>query len=738
MAFVNCLKKDTMRKSILILVLLIPGILLAQEDTIKKTIEEVVITAGKFEMLKREVVQRIEIVNKRDLQWMNSMNSADLLSNTGNILVQKSQGGGGSPIIRGFESSRVLIEIDGLRLNNAIFRAGHLQNVLRIDNAILDRVEILYGPSSAMHGSDALGGVMHFITKKPVPGQPASGSAMVRYSTANAEKTAHADLSLGGKKVASLTSITFSDFGDIVQGRRRESAYPTFGERPFYVKRLDGKDSIFVNPDPDKQIGTTYRQYDFMEKVLFQPTSRSTHLLNLQFSNTGNVTRYDRLTETDSKGMPKNAEWYYGPEQRLMASYKFEHNLNARILDKFTVHAAFQNAKESRHSRKLNGSKLKSQLESVNVFSIDMDGYKKLKRHEINAGMEAYFNVVTSTAQYTNVDTQEVTPADTRYPDGGNAMNNFAIYGQDKVSLIPEKLLLNAGLRYNYSILNSKFSNTTFYAFPFESVEQRSGALSGTAGLIFFPTRNTKISLLASTGFRTPNVDDMTKVFESVAGRLIIPNPDLKPEYTTNLEAGLVQTIAGRAKIEAGGFYTLIDNAIVVDVDRFNGQDSVMYNGTMSKVFSSQNKRKAFITGAYGTFGLDLWYGFSWNGTINYTYGRIREESGNTPLDHIPPLFGRTAIQYRSEKLQGELSFIFNGKKDISDYLLNAEDNEIYATPDGMPAWNTLNFRIAYQVHKYLNIQLACENMFDTNYRVFASGVSAPGRNFRITLRTNF
>ena len=84
------------------------------------------------------------------------------------------------------------------------------------------------------------------------------------------------------------------------------------------------------------------------------------------------------------------------------------------------------------------------------------------------------------------------------------------------------------------------------------------------------------------------------------------------------------------------------------------------------------------------------------------------------------------------------MSFVFNGKKKISDYLINAEDNEIYATPDGMPAWNTLNLRLAYQVHKYLNVQMACENIFDTNYRIFASGVSAPGRNFRITLRTSF
>lgn len=710
----------------------------AQEDTIRKNIEEVVISAGKFEMLKKEVVQRIDVVSRPDIRWMNSLNTADLLSNTGNILVQKSQGGGGSPVIRGFESSRVLIEVDGLRLNNAIFRVGHLQNVLRIDNNILERVEILYGPSSAMHGSDALGGVMHFITRKPALNDKFSGSAMVRYSTATGEKTAHADVNIGGKKIASLTSISFSDYGDIIQGGNRKDAYPTFGSRPFYVQRIDGKDSIITNPNPDKQIGTAYRQYDLLQKVLFKPNRSTTHTLNLQYSNSGNVTRYDRLTETDGEGKPKYAEWYYGPEQRVLASYRYDKELKTKLMDKLSVQAAWQNAQESRNSRKLNSSKLKSQIEEVNVLSFDADGYKKLKRHEINYGFETYLNDVVSVAHQTNIKTDEITPTDTRYPDGGNTMNNFALYGQDKIGLVPGKLFLTVGARYNYSVLKCSFTSESSFAFPFSTAEQKNGALSGTGGLVYLPGANTKISLGVSTGFRTPNVDDMSKVFESVAGMLIIPNPDLKPEYTTNFELGITQTIGGRARIEAGAFYTAIDNVIVTAATQYEGQDSILYNDTWSRVYSSQNKSEAFIYGAYGTAGVELFHGLSASGTINYTYGRVKEESGNTPLDHIPPLFGKAALQYRNEKLQGEFSFVFCGKKDIADYRLGAEDNEIYATADGMPAWNTLNLRLSYQALKYLNIQLACENILDTNYRVFASGVSAPGRNFRITLRTDF
>ncbi len=661
-----------MKKILLgILLMAAVNIVWAQEDTLRKSIEEVVISANKFEMLKRDVIQHIDIINKRDLQWMNPMNSADLLSNTGNVLVQKSQGGGGSPIIRGFESSRVLLMVDGIRLNNAIFRGGHLQNVLRIDNAILEKVEILYGPSSAMYGSDALGGVMHFITKKPVLNQKILGSAMLRYGTANQEKSGHFDVGFGGKRVASLFSVSFSDFGDMVQGKNRKSAYPTFGERPFYVQRINGADSIVSNPDKNKQVGTAYRQFDFIDKYIFQQNSRTTHSLNFQYSTTGNVTRYDRLTETDSKGKPKSSEWYYGPETRQLASYRLDRKTSSGLMDKLSFTMAYQSNKESRNSRKFNSAKRKSQNELVKIYSFDIDGYKKLKGQEINYGAEAYLNDVKSTAIFTNVNTLEVTPADTRYPDGTNTMNSFAVYAQDKISLVADKLFFNAGIRYNYSVLKSTFASTTFFAFPFNAVEQKSGAFSGTAGLLYLPTETTKVTLLASSGFRTPNIDDMIKVFESVAGQLIIPNPNLKPEYTTNFELGMVQTIGGRARIEAGAYYTLIDNAIVTAADQFNGQDSVMYGGVMSKVYSSQNKRKAFIAGAYGTAGIDLALGFSFSGTINYTYGRIHEATGDTPLDHIPPVFGKAALQYRNNKLQGRIVVSVQRKK--SDVRLSAE-----------------------------------------------------------------
>lgn len=720
-----------------LLILLGIGNLAAQTDTLLQSeLDEVVISATKYETPKRKVAQRVEIIDSREISIQNAQNAADLLMNSGEVLVQKSQGGGGSPIIRGFEANKVLIEIDGLRLNNAIFRGGHLQNVLRIDNNMIDKLEILFGPASVLYGSDALGGVMHFTTKKPQLNK-VGGNAYLRYSTANEEKTGHLDLNFGNGKLASLTSFTYSDFGDIIQGDNRKDDYPNFGKRTFYVERIDNKDVIVKNSDVNKQIGTAYSQYDILQKILFQQSDNLSHTFNFQYSNSSNVPRYDRLTE-GSITSPVFSQWYYGPEERLLASYRLENQVNSSLIDDYSIIVAYQKAKESRHSRRFNNTGLKHQYEAVDVASFDFDASKQLNKHKILFGVEAYLNWVDTKANRTNITNNTETPADTRYPSGGSTMNSYAIYLQDNID-VSDKVIINTGLRYNYTTLKAEFTDKTFFPFPYTTADQKFGALSGNLSLVFLPSDKTKIALIGSTGFRSPNVDDLGKVFESAKGRLVVPNPNITPEYTYNAEINLTQWIGSKVQLQAGAYYTWFRDAIVLGKFQLNGQDSIIYDGVKSGVFAYQNNQKAYITGANGGLAIYITPALQFRGTLTYTYARITPDEGaDKPLDHIPPLFGRLSLAYEKRKLQAEIWSLFNGKKDIKNYLLNAEDNEIYATPDGMPAWNTLNIRAGYEFVKYLTVQLALENILDTNYRVFASGVSGAGRNFRVTLRSQF
>lgn len=283
------------------------------------------------------------------------------------MLVQKSQLGGGSPIIRGFEANKVLIVVDGVRMNNAIYRGGHLQNVLSIDNASLERVELLFGPSSSVYGSDALGGVMSFNTltpsfaagKKPL----VKLNAFARYASAYDEKTVHADFSAGNRKLASLTSITYSNFGDLRQGSDYFNDFPTWGKRSFVVERIAGTDSMVKNNRDHHQKGSAYEQYDILQKFLFK-TGKISHQLNFQFSNTGNVNRYDRLTEINAAGKAKSAEWYYGPAQRFMLAWTMELP-KSRLYEQGKIILSAQDIEESRHNRNYRSVKLNHRTENV-------------------------------------------------------------------------------------------------------------------------------------------------------------------------------------------------------------------------------------------------------------------------------------------------------------------------------------------------------------------------------------
>ncbi|HEY0060100.1 MAG TPA: TonB-dependent receptor plug domain-containing protein, partial [Flavisolibacter sp.] len=208
----------------------------------QKELDEILIYANKFAERKKNIVQKIDLVTATRIAEINAQNMGDLLANTGNVFVQKSQQGGSSPVLRGFEASRVLLVVDGIRMNNAIYRAGHLQNVITVDQNMLERVEVLYGPASTLFGSDALGGVVHFRTKLPqlstTGSAKASGSAFTRYSTANSEKTVHADANIGWKGWAWLQSYNYSDFGDTKMGSHYPRKYPDFGRRSEYITTI--------------------------------------------------------------------------------------------------------------------------------------------------------------------------------------------------------------------------------------------------------------------------------------------------------------------------------------------------------------------------------------------------------------------------------------------------------------------------------------------------------------------
>lgn len=707
-------------------------------------LQEFVVSANRFKEKARDVAESITVIKAREIGLQDQPTTGDVLQNSGSVFLQKSQAGGGSPVIRGFEASRVLLVVDGVRMNNAIYRSGHLQDIMTVDANSLERIEVISGPASVAYGSDALGGVVHLLTRhaafRDSAGLGVGGGAFVRHATANNERTVHADLSLSTRRFSSFTSITASDFGDLRQGSVRDSRYPEFGRRLFQVERQGGADVVVENADPNVQVGSGYRQLDVMEKLRLRTGSNAVHQLNLQLSTSSDLPRYDRLSEyrLDNSGtiIPVQAEWYYGPQKRLLAAYTLELE-KGRLYDEAHITPSFQHVEQSRHSRGFGSSRLGSRWEQVDVYAINADFEKRSGKHEVRYGLEAYHNTVASRAERQDVNTGVMSYLTTRYPNGGSTYTGMAAYATHTVEL-NERWLFSDGLRYNHIGLDARFADDQGFTFLNGDVRQRNGAFNWRAGLVHRPGKSWRITALGSTGFRAPNVDDLGKVFDSTPGRVIIPNPDLRPERTVNAELGLSRAFGEHTTWDLNAFHTWYTDAFVVGTFTSNGRDSIDYDGTWSQVTALTNAGRASIAGGSSSITSNVSDRLTVAGSITYTYGRVRSNGTDQPLDHIPPVFGRGSIGYRMKRVQAEAYVLFNGWKRIADYSTSGEDNPQYATPDGMPAWYTVNVRGTYTVHRHLAVQLGLENILDRNYRTFASGISAPGRNLQVSIRTTF
>jgi hemoglobin/transferrin/lactoferrin receptor protein len=698
-------------------------------DTIKaQNIEEVKITSKKITIDKNQTPSQIEIISKEKIEFQNFQNTADMLANSGALFVQKSQQGAGSPVIRGFEASRVLLLVDGVRMNNLIFRAGHLQNVITVDENFLETALVQFGPTSSLYGSDALGGSVNMITKKAKFGNGFTGNVSSRYSSVNEEKSGYFDLNYGGENFASLTAFSYNDFGDLKMGRTKNPNGDFFGERPFYVETINGVDVLTANDNKYVQKSSGYKQYNFMQKLAYKTKNGFTHSANFQYSTSTDINRYDRLTDKSSTGL-RSAEWYYGPQKRLLGVYSLEKE-NVLPNTDFKLDAGYQSVEESRQNRNFGNYNLQNRIENVNIYSLAGNFETKLKKGNLYYGIENYYDDLKSTAFRNNINTGEVTPLDTRYPNGKNNMMRNDIYISYS-SKRNETTNISMGARAGYAALNSSIADNTIFPLPFTEIKQQNFTYSGNFGIVHNASENFIVKTNLSSGFRVPNVDDLAKIFESGAGTLIVPNKDLKPEQTITGDLGFViKSKTNKHQFDATYFYTQLYDAIVTDQFTFNGSNTYDFGGgDVRNVIANQNLGKAYVTGVNGNIKTTIAKNLQFNGSYNITLGRVTTEGNKRPLDHIPPYFGKLGLNYSPKWATFEAYMLFNGKKHLKDYSTSGEDNLVYAPVGGTPAWETYNFKAGTKPMYGFTLYAGIENILDTQYRNFASGINAGGRN---------
>jgi hemoglobin/transferrin/lactoferrin receptor protein len=704
------------------------------------SLDQVVVSATRWTQMNREVPAKISTISAKEIALQNPMTAADLLGSSGEVFIQKSQLGGGSPMIRGFSTNRVLLVVDGVRMNTAIFRSGNLQNVISLDPFAIAATEIFFGPGSVTYGSDAIGGVMSFQTIKPhlSDGEDPyiTGNALTRYSSAANELAGHFDVNIGWKKWAMVTSFSHSHFDDLRMGTNGPDDYL----RNNYVQRQDSADVVITNPDPQVQAPTGYDQTNLMQKIRFSPDENWDFTYGFHYSTTTDVPRYDRLLRTKN-GLPRSAEWYYGPQVWIMNVLNIENRASHGIYDQMNIRLARQYFEESRHDRDLNKPMKYNRNDKVDASSVNIDFAKAFRdNHKFFYGLEYIFNKVTSTGTDEDITTGEMVEGPSRYPQSDWASYAAYLTYQYKIS---EKFDLQAGVRYNMYSMDCEF-DTTFYPFPFTTADLSDGALTGSLGLVYNPAEKWSLSANVSSGFRSPNVDDVGKVFDSEPGAVVVPNPDLKAEYAYNGEIDIAKVFGDYLKIDIIGYYTYLQNAMVRRDYTLNGQDSIMYDGELSQVQAMQNAAFATVYGVQAEIEVKIPGGFGFSSQFNYQKGEEELDDGTTsPLRHAAPWFGMSALTYSADKIKMDLYATYNGEVSYENLPPEEQGKDyMYAKDENgnpySPAWYTLNFKVMYQITDILSVSGGVENLTDIRYRPYSSGLTAPGRNFILSLRASF
>ena len=705
----------------------------------QSTLEEVVVSVSKFQQAKKNIPQKIASLSASEISFSNPQTSADLLNFTGNVYIQKSQLGGGSPNIRGFSTNRLLITVDGMRFNSAIFRSGNIQNIISIDPFSIENTEVVLGPGSVVYGSDAIGGVMNFYSKQAKFSSDEkmsfSGNSTVRYATANQEKTGNISFNIGLKKWAFLSNLTYSDFDDLRMGRHGPDDYL----RNEYVQSENGEDVIVPNSKPLVQKPSGYNQLNAMQKIRFMPSENWGFNLGLFYTTTGDYDRYDRLIRKKGDKL-RAAEWYYGPQEWMAGNLQIR-NKATGIYDEAILGLSYQSFKESRHDRDFGKAILFETEELVNAYSATWDFEKKINRGKIFYGLEYVFNKVNSEGSNTNIKTGETKADASRYPDDAT-WQSMAAYSSLQYSLL-DNLSFQGGLRYNYFIVKAIF-DSPFYQFPFKDADIKTGALTGSAGLTWQPSKVLAWRTNFGTAFRAPNIDDIGKVFDSEPGSVVVPNPNLKPEYSYTGEIGATLNFDNIVKIDIATYLTHLKDAMVRRDFDLDGEIFIDYQGEPSRVQAIQNAAKAEIHGLELGVEVNFTENLQLNAQYNINDGFEEGKDGkNYPIRSAAPQFGNAHLIWKNHILKFDVYTEYNSQFDYEDLAPSQSKNSYLYALDAngnpyAPSWYTLNFAVQYKLSESLRLNMALENISDQRYRPYSSGISAAGRNLIMAATYNF
>lgn len=668
-----------MKFYILLILTTLPFLTFSQksDSTKSELLKEVIVSSQRILERNLKTAASISVLSSKNLKNYQVRTTPEALMNSAGIFIQKSTHGAGSPFVRGLTGNQTLILLDGIRLNNSTFRYGPNQYLNTIDPFSLDRIEVLRGSGSVAYGSDALGGTVQLFTLNPeFSNKPTiHANALSRFASSDMEKTFHAEVRIGGKNLAIKAGLSSRDFGDIVGGD------------------ITGRQS----PSGYKELA-----YDFKSKFRLNKNWES--VISHQFIEQKNIPLYYRIH------LENFALNEFNPQKRSLSYLQLNGKSEAKLLKSIGFTASFQKTNEQRNSRK-NGSDItRIETDKVQTLGLTLNVISSISNNwTASSGLEFYQDVVNSDRVDQNIQTNSSTKSRGLYPDNSR-FQSYAIYSLHQIQ--QGNWQFNFGGRLNGFKINIADDNVG-------NIIVEPNALVGNLALAYGLSENSSVYSSYSTGFRSPNIDDLGTL-GIVDFRYELPTYDLKPEKSYNFEIGY--------KLRKDKFATSLAffNTDLMDLITRVKVENQQINGV--NVYRKENTEKAFIRGFEAEMEFLVSNPIKIYGNVSYAFGE--NITKNEPVRRIPPMNGKFGMEYRKNNffIRPEIWFASQQTR-----LAQGDKDDIRIGKEGTKGWITSNIFSGFEQKNY-SINLSIQNINNADYRTHGSGINGIGRSVWITL----
>lgn len=651
-------------------------------------LDEILVTATRRPVSTREISSALTVVDSASVRQEKLL--TDALSSEVGVFLQQTTPGQGAVIIRGLKGSAILHLVDGIRLNNAIFRSAPTQYFSLVPAAAVERIEIVRGSPTSLFGSDAIGGVVQLVTRVPkfaTDTIAVRGDAFAAYDTAELGKILRGTLDVGTAAFASSLSVEYLKTGDRQTGSGRRTG-------PSGYRAKAARLVLSATPDNDRS-----------------------WLLDLHFLEQPETPRVDELVPGFGQTEPSSSEFSFAPNQRLFVHGGYFAGDAWLGLD-WKLDLAWQRIVDDRVTRNFEAMERRRESNRSDLFSTTFSGTRQTATGSWIIGGEITYDRVHSARVEENISTGQRQSIAARFPDR-SWVRQAALYANLSQRL-SRRHLLSAGLRVTN--VDISLPETPVSA----GVSINMNDLSGDLGWIFDFSDTWQLVANIGEGFRAPNIFDLGTLGERPGNRFNIPNPTLTSERVTHIDVG-VRRLSGRVEFEFMLFRLRyrdkITSVLTGDITA-DGRD----------VVQSTNAANVSIHGAEVGADLTLTDNLHASAVVNYTWGeQDTSASLKEAADRIPPLAGTLRLDYDRGRGIGVGAWLqFAG----SQNRLSARDKrDVRIDPTGTDGWAILGARVHWDDGKAWQVTLGLDNVFDKEYRVHGSGLDAVGRNLSLSVR---